>query len=205
MTRLALPAENVTRSPRQAHMEVMNPATGDVWLLQDPISIEEFTSLRVEPPWVKVGFTTASMDSAGFRRSPGADADGPVETREIGGRRFARVAKVRKFGGFAAGAVPTRIEVEKHHLVGFDAGRTITVARLPDGQFYVEQTECMPGKSFEPPADWQMFTLRLTEPWSLQIACPVSVYFFRSLRSFQGPVAPEWLPGRPVAATEPRS
>ena len=191
MKQSATPPENVTRNPRQAHMEVMSPATGDVWLLQDPVSMEEFKSLRVEPPLVKIGFTAASMDSAHFCRSPGAGADGPVETREIGGRRFARIARVRKFGGFAA-----RTEVEKHHRVTFDAGRAVTLARLPDGLLYVEQTDCMPGKSFQPPADWQMVTLKLTQPWSLQVACPVSVYFFDSLRSFQGPVAPEWLPGR---------
>lgn len=193
------PEENVTRHPRRTHMEILDPRGGDVWLLQEPVTIEEFKALKVDPPLFKSGLAAAAMDSAWFGRSPGADADGPLETRLIGGRRFARVARVRRFAGLPRGDAPALLSVEKHHVLGFEAGRRLVAALLPDGRYYIEQTEARPGRPFAPPADWKLCTLRIDAPWSLRLNCPASVYFFASLRSFCGPLAAGELP----AAAEP--
>src|SRR5688500_4244137 len=100
---LPLARENITRDPRQPHMEAMNPATGDVWLLQEPMTPAEFAALKLEPPFIKTGLGIGAMDAAWFTRSPGAADEGPVETRLLGGRSFARVGRVRQFGGLARG------------------------------------------------------------------------------------------------------
>ena len=192
--------ENVTARPRQPHTEVMDVQRGDVWLCQQPITLDEVKAMKVEPPLVKSGVGTGAMDSAHFLRSPGAAEEGPLETRSIDGRSFARVARVRSFGGFPRGRAPTLIEVEKHHVLGFDAGRALNLAKLPDGQFYVEQTESIPGRDFVVPADWQMYTLALDAAWQVQLPCPSRVHFFASLRSFAGPIALDLLPGTPRPA-----
>lgn len=195
----ALPAQNQTREPRRLHMELMDFQHGDVWLLQEPVTVEEFKALAVEPPMIKSGMTSGAMDCAGFARSPGADTDGALETRQFGGRVFARVARVRRFGGLPRGPAPTLIKVEKDHILGYDAGRTLSVALLPDGHYYVEQTEPRPGQEFVTPAGWQLLTLRLDRPWVLRVASPADVYFFSSLRSFIGPLDLSQLPAVPAA------
>jgi hypothetical protein len=195
-------AENITVEPRRLHMEVMNPLTGDIWLLQAPVTTAEFKALQPEPPFVKIGLGAAAMDTAHFSRSPGAGAHGAVETRLIGGRTFSRIARVKALR-LPQGAVPELIQVEKHHCLGFAAGRKVVVARLPDGQFYVEQTEAMAGKAFEPPAGWQMYVLPLAAAWSFELPSPTRIHFFSSLRSFIGPVAPEHLPATPEPLERP--
>src|SRR5690349_17485377 len=99
----AVSADNITLHPRQLHTEVMNLASGDVWLLQSPTTAEAVSAMKVSPPLIKSGTGTGAMDFAWFLRSPGAEDDGPLEICDIGGHRFARVARVRKFGGFPRG------------------------------------------------------------------------------------------------------
>jgi hypothetical protein len=200
MTHVAMPAENVTRSPREGHMEVLNPVTGDVWLLQEPITFEDYKALKVEPPLVKSGFGRGAMDAAYFQRSPGVSEDGPVETKTIDGRIFSRVARVRRFAGLSRGAAPTEVQVEKHHVLQFEAGRTVTLARLPDGHFYVEQTEASPGTPFAAPEGWRLFEFSLTARWTVELPCPARVQFFSSLRSFAGPLDSDALPRGPLVA-----
>lgn len=187
--------ENVTHEPRRPHMEVMNPATGDVWLLQEPLNAEDYAAVQLEPPFVKSGFTSGAMDAAWFSRSPGAAAEGPLETRVLGGRTFARVAKVRRFTGLAPGNGPTLVRVEKHHVLTFAAGRAVAVVRLPAGHCYVEQTEAIPGRGFVAPAGWRLAALTLTAPWTVRFDGVADVWFFTSLRSFIGPLAVANLPG----------
>jgi hypothetical protein len=182
-----VPSQNVTREPRALHLEVMNVQTGDVWLCQAPITLEAVKALRVEAPFIKSGCTAGSFDAAHFTRSPGAGSDGALDTCVIDGVTFARVARALRFGGLKPDR-PTLVSVEKHHVVTFAAGSEVALARLPDGQLYVQQTEPVPGRAFTPPADWQLETRRLQAPWTVQVPPPVSVYFFASLCSFMGPV-----------------
>jgi hypothetical protein len=181
---------NVTVSPRELHVEIMNPQTGDVWLLQDPITVEQFKALRVAPPLVKSGCAAGSFDAAHFLRSPGAEQDGPLEICEVDGRTFVRVARALAFSGKG----PMLVKVQKHHVMTFAKGREVTIARVPDGGLYVQQTESVPGKTFEAPADWQLHRATLSEDWTVLVPPPVSVFFFPSLASFQGPLADASLP-----------
>src|SRR5581483_3492403 len=182
--------QNVTLEPRRPHMEVMNPQTGDVWLSQEPISFEEFKSLRVVPPLVKSGCATAAFDAAHFLRSPGADADGPLERCVVDGRNFVRVARALAFSGRG----PMLVKVQKHHVTTFAKGNEVTFARLPDGGLYVQQTESVPGKTFVPPPEWRVARAKLAADWTVFVAPPVSVWFFPSLASFQGPIPADALP-----------
>ena len=194
----AVPGQNVTLEPRALHMEVFDMSTGQVWLQQSPITLEEFAAYKPEPPYVKSGIGKSAMDFAHFLRSPGATQDGPLETRTIGGRTLVRVARPIDFRGLAKGDAPTRLQVDKHHRIGFEAGTRVCVAQLPDGQFYVQQTVAAGPERIAPPADWKMFELVAPARWWVCLDTPVTVWFFRNLSSFMGPLPSEQLPAEPV-------
>lgn len=182
-----VPAGNVTLAPRELHVEVMDPRTFDVWLHQAPLTAAEARAFRPEPPYFTSGVGHGAMDRAWFLRSPGSDGDGALESRRIGGREFVRVARPLGFRGLAAGDAPTRVRVDKHHVLVFAAGSAVRVARLPDGHHYVQQTVGAAAAP-APPADWEMRTLRPAQDWTVQVATPATVWFFRNLDSYIGPV-----------------
>jgi hypothetical protein len=196
-----VPEQNVTVDPRQLHMEVFDARTGDVWLQQAPVSEDDYRAFRPEPPYVKSGLARSAMDAAHFLKSPGAPADGALETRIIGGRSLVRVARPLNFRGLSRGDAPTRLEVDKHHRLGFDAGTLVRLALLPDGRFYVQQTVTAGPERLPVPADWTMHLLRPRERWWVYLGSPVTVYFFRNLTSFMGPLTREQLPVSPEIAT----
>jgi hypothetical protein len=196
-----VPEQNVTLEPRALHMEVFDLSTGEVWLQQAPITQEEFAAFKPEPPYVKSGIGKSAMDFAHFTRSPGAKEDGPLETRVIGGRTLARVAKPLDFRGLARGDAPTRLQVNKYHRIGFEAGTRVCLAQLPDGQLYVQQTVAPGPERIAPPADWNMFEFVAPERWWVYLDSPVTVWFFRNLSSFMGPLPRGQLPAELVAKT----
>lgn len=194
----AVPEANVTVSPRELHMEVFDSRTADVWLCQRPVTVAEYRELPVGAPYVKSGLARSAMDFAWFLRSPGAAAEGPLDGRIIGGLPMVRVARPLDFKGFAAGDAPTRLQIDKHHVIGFNAGTRALLVQLPDGAFYVQQTVGAGPLRIPIPADWNLCELKSPAPWSICLPSPVTVYFFRNLTSFQGPVTREQLPGEPV-------
>jgi hypothetical protein len=195
--------QNVTRDPRALHMEVLDPRSADVWLHQDPVTAAQFAAFRPEPPLVKSGLAHAAMDFACFLRSPGAAADGPLETRRIGGLEFSRVARPRALRGLAPGDGPTRILVEKHHRIGFEVGTLVRLARLPDGAWYVQQTVSATPLRIQPPSDWEMHVLAPTAQWTICLPPPATVWFFRNLTSFLGPLSAAELPSQPRRCDPP--
>ncbi len=197
-----IPPENITLEPTRPHMEVIDTRTGDVWLHQSPTTLAAFKALQPEPPFIKSGLGTAAMDLAYFLRSPGATADGPLETRMIAGLQWSRVARPVEFRGLAAGDAATRVVVDKHHVIGWNTDSVLHIARLPDGHFYLQQTAAIEGRATVIPSDWEMFALTLDRPWSVAIGNPpAAAYFFRSACSFIGPLGAAQLPGvlQPVA------
>lgn len=189
-----VPSPNVTVKPKGLHMEIFDPRSGDVWLHQQPISEADYQAFRPEPPYVKSGLGRSAMDFAWFKRSPGAEIDGVLEQRRIGGLDWVRVARPRQFRGLARGNAPTRLVIEKHHVIGFEAGSRVNFVRLPDGGWYVQQTAAADGSVIDEPDDWSLFHVELNRRWVCDLGCPVTVYFFRNLRSFQGPVPAQALP-----------
>lgn len=191
----AVPAANVTLAPRELHMEVMDPRTFDVWLHQQPVTLDDYRSFKPEPPYFKSGVGRGAMDRAWFLRSPGSAANGVLEGRRIGGRDFVRVARPLDFRGLAKGDAPTRLQIDKHHVLVFAAGADVRVARLPDGHWYVQQTVAAAGADVIPvPADWESATLRLARDWTVSVPTPATVWFFRNLDSYMGPLTAERLP-----------
>ncbi len=181
-------------------MEVMNTQTQDVWLCQQPVTKEQYKALQPPAPIIKSGLGRATFDSAWFLRSPGAAEEGALEAMDISGLGFSRVARLREMRASHDG--PTRLVVEKYHVLGFEAGAALHVARLPDGLYSVQQTASASDVPDMDPPDWEVFTLVLDRPWSLTLGGAVPVYFFRNLRSFAGALTAAQLPAdfQPLAS-----
>lgn len=188
---LDLPASNIQENPRGLHIELMNLETRDVWLSASPVTMEFFKQLAVAPPWIKLGAANGAMDRAGFRRSPDAETDGPLEAREFDGHRFIRVARPEKPGSPAAGGAPMKLVVHKHHVVGFDAGTKLRVLENAEGERFVEASRG--GGAADPSLlkleeGMRLLEIELTKPWAVEIPAPASVYFFPTIDFFHGPV-----------------
>lgn len=192
-------ADNWTLGQGTLHGEIMHAESRAVWLAQEPLTIERFDALELPEGFVRSGIGESVADVAYFGRSPGADDDGPLETMQVGGVRFARVARPGEpEPGFRGVLV---LPVEKFHRVLFAAGRTIEVMDCGDGADYVPLVANArmpgappgdPGRSAVPralPGGWSVRTLTLDADLLVDLPCPTrAVFFFRRGESFQGPV-----------------
>lgn len=188
--------DNWTRGAGTLHLEILEPATGAVWLAQRPITQTHAASLQLPEGFVVSGIGEAVADLAYFRRSPGATADAPLITREIDGIRFAYVARPGSpEPGFTGVLV---IPVEKHHRVLYTAGRTLEIMDCGDGHDYVPLTanarrlDRDPSRARRPrvlPPGWSVRTIELDTDLVVDLPCPTrAAFFFASGDSFQGPV-----------------
>ena len=190
-----LAASNITAAASKGlRAEIMDLRTLDVWLCQQPITQAQYAALAPEPPYVKSGLGRAAMDIAWFDRSPDAAADGPLRTIEVGGFAFCHVARPHDFQGLAAGDAPTRLMVEKHHVLGFEAGSRVRLTVQADGRIFVQQTTAVDGAGLPPVAGWLVREITLRSAWVCALPRPCEVHFFQNLSSYAGPLDPAQLP-----------
>jgi hypothetical protein len=143
------------------------------------------------------------MDAHYFRRSPGAEADGPVAERDVEGHLFIHCANPPKGGPESpVGDDPRLLRVDKHHSLIFEAGAEVDVIRLPDRRDFVQviaatprgggllQPEAAPpsGLGFRLPEGWTLRTEKLTVRTTIHLPHPTQAWFFENGASFQGPV-----------------
>jgi len=192
-------AENWTIGAGTLHLEIMHLATGSVWLAQQEVSPERAAALAMPEGFVASGIGCAVADLAFFARSPGADADGPLETLDVDGLRFARVASPgTPEPGFEGLLV---LPVYKHHRVLYSAGRTIEVMDCGDGFDYVPLTAkarrvgADPARAPRPPKPrllpegWSVRQVHLDSDLVVDLPCPTrAAFFWSSGDSFQGPI-----------------
>jgi hypothetical protein len=187
VSKLPLPdlsARNATVRPREPRCELLDTETHEIWMAREPVARAWYDALAPEPPLVKSGYGAGAMDRAWFRRSPGAGEDGPLATREIGGRTFQLVARP-ELGG-PRSDVPRRLVVHKFHGIAFDAGRRVALLRSPEGKDYV-QLVAGRGES-EPPPGWELREIALDAEWVVELPAPTETFWLANGASFQGPV-----------------
>ncbi len=174
---------------RNTHIEVVDVATGQVWMSVQPVTRVESDRLKsgLDDSLQVVGIGTASMDAALFRYSPEGDGE-PVRERDIGGRRFINVALPGEPRILAGGMM--QMAVNKAHVVGFEAGRALTIMRLPDGDFVEIVGSPLHDNELPLPDGARLQKIVLREPWVLELPTPTIAFFCNcsGLRSFQGPV-----------------
>ena len=121
---------------RDLFMEVNDTATSLVWMSASTVEQADYDNLVVEEPLMKSGIGHAPMDRAVFLSSPGAPGKAVLQ-REIAGMQWINVAAPLKVTPPEAAGGPLRITVDKAHVIGFEAGRSVSILRLPHGD-YVE-------------------------------------------------------------------
>lgn len=170
--------------------ELMEAETRRVFICQAEVTADQVESF--EPPngfgHALVGATRA--DIAFFARSPGADRDGPVETVELGDRRFSYVARPVGFDTLRSGAV--EMAIDKHHSMLYRAGRTIDLLDFGDG------TVATPAWGSTDPStaltdrmldgSWRLRRIRLVDDLLTTIPNPARVIVLDQAFGFHGPV-----------------
>lgn len=174
---------------RNTHVEVVDVATGQVWMSVEPATKQDYDSLRagLDDSLRGVGIGTASMDAALFRHSPDSEGQ-PVRERTIAGRRFINVALPGEATLHDAGMM--QIAVNKAHVVGFEAGRALTIMRLPAGDFVEIVGSPAHDDELPLPEGATLHKVVLQKPWVVELPTPTIAFFCNcsGLRSFQGPV-----------------
>lgn len=179
---------------RDLYMEVADSTTGLVWMSAAPVDISDFEALQLEAPLVKVGVGQASMDCSGFHYSPIAPGE-PVRERIINGRKFINVAVPKGQMPPSVPGGPVEILVDKAHVIGFAAGRSVAVLHLPDGDYVEVVGDSSADEEFVLPAGGSLIRIDLSDQWVVTLPSPTRTFFWfeKSFRSFQGPVT---LPGK---------
>ena len=114
----------------------MDTQTGLVWITAEGVSKARFDSFETGEQWRKVGFAAGAMDQALFAHSPNA-TEIPVKEQTIQGLRFINVALPQPPSAYTQNGGLIEIMVNKAHVLGFAAGRTISILHI-NGQQFVE-------------------------------------------------------------------
>lgn len=174
---------------RDLYMEVMDTATRLVWMSAAPVELADYEALELEEPLVKVGIARAPMDCAAFQFSPGAPGEA-VRERVIDGRLYINVAAPLEQKPPSLPGGPAEIMVNKAHVLGYAAGRSIAVLRLPEGYFIEVVGDDSGDENLVLPEEGSLRRIELARPWVVSLPTPTRTFFWfgDSLRSFQGPV-----------------
>ena len=187
-----IPPENsIVEAKNGLHMEILDTSTRQVWQALEPATREDYDALELEPPFIKVGIGSGAMDESYFRRSPGAAADGPMKTLELGGHTWSYCARPLEVAQPeliqpAGEPGPRRIRVDKHHSLVFHAGRSLQLIRIPD---FTEYVHTIAGNGpLQLPDGWTLREIEVREKLTVHLPAPATAFFFPNRDSFQGPV-----------------
>jgi hypothetical protein len=177
---------------RGLFMEVMEKETRRVWMSAKPVTLETYETLALDESLLKVGIALAPMDQAAFQYSPDTPGQ-PVLERVINQRLYINVATPAPPHEWIVSTErggPVEFTVNKAHVVGFKAQRSVAVMSLPDGDYVEVVGDSEGDEALVLPAGARLTKLVLQEPWLVQLPSPTRVFFWfgDSMRSFQGPV-----------------
>ena len=174
---------------RNLHMEVAEVATGRVWMSLDPATPQDYRLLleTLDDSLRGIGVGSAAMDAALFRYSPDGEGE-PVRERDIGGKRFINVAIPGEPAAHPGGMM--EIVVNKAHVLGFQAGRTVNIMSSPEGDFVEVVGNADHDKELPLPEGASLEAIVLQEPWVVPLPTPTVAFFHfgSGMRSFQGPI-----------------
>jgi len=174
---------------RDPHMEVIEVATRRVWMSVEPATRQDYDALLqgLDESLRGVGIGAAVMDAALFLCSPNGGGE-PVRERTIGGRRFINVAVPGAQTSLPCGML--QIMVNKAHVLGYDAGRALTILSLPEGDFVEVVGSADNDHQITLPDGGSLQQLELKRPWVVPLPTPTTTlwHFGYGMRSFQGPV-----------------
>ena len=174
---------------RDPHIEVIEVATGRVWMSVEPVTQQDYDALLegLGESLRPIGIGSAAMDAALFQYSPNCEGE-PVCERTIGGHRFINVAIPGDRASLPGGMM--QIMVNKAHVLGFEAGRRLVILSLPEGDFVEVVGSADQDSQLPLPEGASLKTIELQEPWVVPLPTPTTTlwHFGAGMRSFQGPV-----------------
>jgi hypothetical protein len=168
-------------------MEIMDEANANVWMTVDAVTQQQFDEFVLPQNWRKVGRATGAMDQALFCRSPN-NREAFVQEKIIKGLRFIHVAQPAPASQSSSGLI--EVMVDKAHVLGFDAGRQLSILHFND-RCFVEVVGDNKNDNALPLLDGaRIQSITLCQPWLVELPNPTQTLwtFQPTLRSFQGPV-----------------
>jgi len=169
-------------------MEFMD-RSGQVWLCHEPVTQERARALSL-PDGASLALLGGLVaDAAYFSRSPLADVDGPLDTMEVDGLRFAFVARPLANERIAGATV---LSVDKHHTMLYASGQSIDVLDFGDGTFappaWSAPNDAPDRGELDLPAKWTLRTVELTSDLIAIIPNPAKVAILKDASGFHGPL-----------------
>jgi hypothetical protein len=174
---------------RDMHMEVID-TDGLVWMSIEVVTQSDFDNLTLDDslrPVGGVGVGVAAMDAALFKHSPSTEGK-PMRERIIDGHRFINVAIPGRPAPLSDGLF--EIMVNKAHVLGYKAGRTLAILSLPEGDFVEVVGDADHDDQMVLPQGGSLGKIELKRPWIVDLPTPTKTIwqFGAKMRSFQGPV-----------------
>ena len=174
---------------RDLHIEVIELATGRVWMTVEPNTQADYDALleELDDSLRPVGIGSAAMDAALFQHSPNDEGE-PVYERIIDGHRCINVAVPGERTELPGGMM--QMMVNKAHVIGFEAGRQVSILSLPEGDYVGVVGGTDHDHEIELPPGGSLRQLELSSPWVVPLPNPTTTLwsFNHGMRSFQGPV-----------------
>lgn len=174
---------------RDLHMEILEVATGQVWMSLEVVTQEEFSDLELGTEYVPVGIGSASMDAALFQYSPNAEGE-PVRERSISGYRFINVAQPGEMVPSVIEGGYSEIPVNKAHVIGFEAGSSVSVLHTANGDYVGVVGTSEADAQYSLPQGERIEHYTLSCNWVVPLPVPTrTLWWFKGgMRGFQGPV-----------------
>ena len=187
----------VARDPslerRDAGYELIDLRGRRAWLTTE-WTPEEYADFSLPLSWVfwrKNDPRVGLPDQSRFLRSPGCESDGQFTYMHAFDREFLQVVRLGKIHRPRDGSgLIRRIELEKHHVLTFSAGRTVNVLENPAGEHFISVSRSLDRRNDTPtlPEGWTLTERFLTEDLQVDLTGNVSVLRLDNEDSYQGPL-----------------
>ncbi len=175
-----------------AGYELIDVGRREVWATREftPDEFRSFSLPMLWPLWFKNGPRALDADHARFLRSPGCPA-GTFTYLSAFGKRFVKVVDLQRLSAEPTdGGSVRRVELEKHHVLTYGAGRTVHILQDPAGARFIRVARAYPQTEDPPtlPERWTITSHVLQEDLRVDLTGTVTVLRLDNEDSYQGPV-----------------
>jgi pimeloyl-ACP methyl ester carboxylesterase len=171
-------------------LNTISPNEMIAWRTFD-ISGEEYNSLALPSGWNNGQIRELNFDDQEFKRSPGANMDGPLTEQELFGYTWEHIATITERGiRLDSAGLLLANRVDKYHELTYHANRTVQLIISPQGDRYVLATRDFNRTQEEPtiPSTWQKKDTLIQDDWVIQLPNPMYNIRTENQDSYQGPI-----------------
>lgn len=192
----SIPVRRAASIDQRPGFEILDPVGGGVWMTRDWTvdAFEAFSFPWTWPFWFKNDPRRGVSDGVAFLRSPGCPSDGQFTYMTAFGREFVQVVELEDLTGSVGNGAIREVELEKYHVLAFDAGSQVQILQGPDASHYLLVAETF-ARSEEPelPDGWAITARVLEEPVVVELTGTVEVLRLTNEDSYQGPLSADTL------------